>query len=471
MIIAIDGPTGSGKSTIARLLAQRIGFFYLNTGATYRALGLAAALRLGKKESYTAEEILNLLDEIELSVSFEGGIFKIFLNGEDITDRIETEEVGKLASLVARLPEVKEALFDLQRRLVNKANAVVEGRDAGLYVFPNAEVKLFLTASAEERARRRYLQLKELGLEVSYEEILKAIKERDERDRNRPLYPFRPAEDAIVIDTTGRDVDGVLKEVFEIVKPHLNLFITGVGSGLGKALAVEYLNRGYRIFALSRHLPEELKNSDRVHFAEADLSNLEEVKLKTYKLLEGLNGNLPFVVLNAGTLGRLSEMTQIPLKELKDVMDLNLWANKLILDTLWDLQKRSILKVGQIAAISSGAAVNCNKGWNAYSLSKAALNCMVKLYSHEFENSHLLSVAPGLIWTPMLKKVVLEHDEKRFPSVKRLKEAPKHSPESAAKVLVEVFANACRFPSGSFIDVRKEFPEIYSKYLALAANN
>ncbi|NPB05780.1 MAG: SDR family NAD(P)-dependent oxidoreductase [Aquificae bacterium] len=249
------------------------------------------------------------------------------------------------------------------------------------------------------------------------------------------------------------------------------MFITGVGSGLGRALALEYLRRGYRIFALSRKLPPELQNRGEVKFVQTDLRNLEEVKLKTDRLLGGLKAALPWTVLNAGVLGRLAEMVRLPLRELEEVMAVNLWSNKLILDQLWELQNRGDLRAGQIIAISSGAAVNCNKGWNAYSLSKAALNCAIKLYSHEFERSHLIALAPGLIWTPMLQKVVLEHDGERFPSVKRLKAAPKHSPESAAKMLVEVFANLGRFPSGSFVDVRTAFPRTYERYLALAADN
>jgi len=164
-------------------------------------------------------------------------------------------------------------------------------------------------------------------------------------------------------------------------------------------------------------------------------------------------------------LGELSEMRNVPLRELKKVFDINLWANKILFDLLEDLQKEKDLRVGQVIAISSGAAVNCNKGWNAYSMSKAALNCMVKLYHWEFESSHLISLAPGLILTPMLKRIIEEADPERFPSVKRLQESPKHTPESGAKMLLEVFPNLNRFPSGEFVDVRKAFPDIYAKYL------
>jgi len=463
MIIAIDGPAGSGKSTIARLLAERIGFFYLDTGATYRALGLAVHLLTGKDE-FTLGEVLKTLQEVDIKVEYLGGRFRVYLNGEDITEEIRDEKVGRYASLVASFPEVKEKLFEFQRSLINNGNAVVEGRDAGLYVFPDAEVKIFLTASPEVRARRRYEELKRRGEKVSYEEILKAVIERDKRDQNRKEYPFKPAPDAVVIDTSDKSLEEVYKRVWEIVEPHLNVFITGVGSGLGLALAKEFLNRGYKVFALSRRFPEEIGNKKGFFFQSCDLSVLEEVYPRAEKLLKGVNKTLPWVILNAGVLGRIEEMRNVPLKEFEEVLNVNLWANKVLLDLLKDLEGK--LRIGQVVAISSGAAVNCNKGWSSYSLSKAALNCLIKLYHWGFERSHFTALAPGLIKTPMLQIILENVDENRFPSVKRLKESPKHTPESAAKMLLEVFPNLIKFPSSSFVDVRKAFGEVYGKYLS-----
>jgi len=465
MIIAIDGPAGSGKSTIAKLLAQKIAFFYLDTGATYRALGLAVHRYTGKTDNFSVEEILKVLQEVDIKVEYLNGEFKIYLNGEDVSQLIRSEEVGKYASLVAKHGAIKEKLFEFQRKLVNNGNAVVEGRDAGLYVFPDAEVKIFLTASPEVRAKRRYEELRQKGLNVSYKEILKAVIERDKRDRSRKEYPFKPAEDAVIIDTSDKSLEEVFNEVWKIVEPYLNVFITGVGSGLGLALAREFLNRGYKVFALSRNLPEELKNNGRFFFQYCDLERLEEVYPNAQRLLEKVNKTLPWVILNAGILGRLNEMRNTPLKDFRKVFDINVWANKVLLDLLKDLEVEYNLKVGQVVAISSGAAVNCNKGWNAYSMSKAALNCLIKLYHWEFEKSHFTALAPGLISTPMLEGIIHGEDENRFPSVGRLKRSPKHTPESAAKMLFEVFPNLIRFPSGSFIDVRTHFGEIYNRYL------
>ena len=466
MIIAIDGPAGSGKSTIAKLLAQKIAFFYLDTGATYRALGLAVHYLTGKRDNFTLEEVLKALEQTEIRAEYIEGQFRVYINGEDVSEKIRTEEVGKYASLVARFPQVKERLFSFQRKLVNGGNAVVEGRDAGLYVFPDADVKIFLTASPQVRAKRRYEELKAKGLPADYEQILKAVIERDQRDQNREKYPFKPAPDAVIIDTSDKTLQEVFHEIWKLVEPHLNAFITGVGSGLGKALAEEFLNRGYKVFALSRKRPKDLEKRENFFFQECDLSVLEEVYPKAEKLLRQVGPNLPYAVLNAGVLGELKEMRNTPLKEFQEVFNVNLWSNKVLLDLFEDFQGRT--KLGQVIALSSGAAVNCNKGWNAYSLSKAALNCLIKLYHWEFKRGHFTALAPGLIETPMLKKIIEEGDENRFPSVGRLKRSPKHTPQSAAKLLLEVFPNLVSFPSGSFVDVRKAFGDLYAKFLPSA---
>ncbi len=228
-----------------------------------------------------------------------------------------------------------------------------------------------------------------------------------------------------------------------------NIFITGIGSGLGKSLAKLYLDKGYRVYALSRHLPEELKN-ENLKFVKCDLSTLEDVKSKTYKLLEGVS-DIEIVILNAGILGDIKDMYETSLNELKHIMDVNVWSNKLILDSLIDLN----INVKQVVGISSGAAVNCNRGWDGYSISKAALNCLIKLYSREMENTHFTALAPGLVLTPMLLYILENVDEEKFPSVKRLKESPKRTPEEAAELLYETFPKLFKYESGSFLDIRK----------------
>ncbi len=227
----------------------------------------------------------------------------------------------------------------------------------------------------------------------------------------------------------------------------MDLFITGIGSGLGKALAEEGLRRGYRVFALSRHLPENLKG--KVVFRTCDLRDLETVYQAVVDLLRGLSA-LDLVILNAGILGRFGDMREVPLRVFKEVMDVNVWANKLILDALMNLGIRVKVLIG----ISSGAGHNCNRGWSAYSISKAALNCLLKLYSREMEETHVIALAPGLVLTPMLEEV-MKQDEVRFPSVRRIKESPKRTPEEAAKVIFDTIPKLLEFESGSFVDLRK----------------
>ena len=227
----------------------------------------------------------------------------------------------------------------------------------------------------------------------------------------------------------------------------MKLFITGIGSGLGKALAEEALKRGYEVYALSRRLPQDLRG--KVRFKGCDLLELERIHPAVVELLSGVD-SLDLVILNAGVLGRFGDMHEVPLYEMEKVMDINVWANKVIIDALIDLN----IPIRQIVGISSGAAVNCNRGWNAYSISKAALNCLLKLYAREMEKTHITALAPGLVLTPMLEEV-MRQDERKFPSIKRIKESPKRTPEEAAKLLFDTFPRLLEFESGSFVDVRK----------------
>ncbi len=227
----------------------------------------------------------------------------------------------------------------------------------------------------------------------------------------------------------------------------MRLFITGVGSGLGKALTETALRRGYEVYALSRHLPEELKG--KVEFVRCDLRELERVEGCVRSLLEGVD-SLELVILNAGILGEFGDMREVPLCRFREVMDVNVWANKVILDTLMGMG----IKVEQVIGISSGASVNCNRGWNAYSISKASLNCLLKLYAREMEDTHIIALAPGLVLTPMLEEV-MRQDTDRYPSVKRIIESPKRTPEETAELIFEVLPRLREFESGSYVDLRK----------------
>ena len=213
-VIAIDGPSGAGKSTIAKLIAKKLGYFYLNTGAMYRAVALYLH-RKGKKPSdkITEED----LKGIELDFDNEGNIY---LNGENVSDKIITPEISKLASDFSKLKIVRKVLTEQQRKIGLSRPSVLEGRDIGTVVFPDAKYKFFLDASPEERARRRYLQLKEKNPDanISFEEILKQQLERDKQDSSRDIAPLKKAEDAIYIDTTGMEIEDVVKKILEYIK-------------------------------------------------------------------------------------------------------------------------------------------------------------------------------------------------------------------------------------------------------------
>ena len=225
------------------------------------------------------------------------------------------------------------------------------------------------------------------------------------------------------------------------------VFITGIGSGLGYAFVKYFLDKGYEVYALSRHFRDEFKG--KIHFQQCDLLALESVYPSTQKLLQNVK-NLDLVILNAGLLTPLKDIHDTPIYEMNQMMDINVWANKIILDCIMDLK----IEVPQIIAISSGASVNGNRGWHGYSISKAALNMLVKLYSREMENTHIIALAPGLIMTPMLEQFVLSADENKFPSVKRIKNAPKMTPEEAVQNIMNKMNKLKEFPSGSYVDIR-----------------
>lgn len=211
--IAIDGPAGAGKSTIAKKIANKLGIMYINTGLMYRAITLKALERNISPED--VEGLINLTDSIDMY--FENN--NIFINGEDLTYELNTQEINKSVASYATVPELRERLVELQRKLSNKFNVIMDGRDIGTVVLKNAAFKFYLTASPEERANRRYKELTEKGIESSYEEILKDIIDRDYKDMHREVNPLRKADDAIEIDSTSLSID----EVVELISKQVQL--------------------------------------------------------------------------------------------------------------------------------------------------------------------------------------------------------------------------------------------------------
>ena len=211
-VITVDGPSGSGKGTISFMLAQRLGWRFLDSGALYRLVALAAqnhAIAMDNQEA-----IVTLAAHLDVQFEIRGQSTRIILEGEDVTDAIRTETVGNAASKVAAIPAVREALLSRQRDFLGQPGLIADGRDMGTVVFPDARLKIFLTASAEERAKRRYKQLKDKGLDVNLADLLQEISERDKRDTERAVSPLVPADDAVLVDTSDTPVNEVFERVY-----------------------------------------------------------------------------------------------------------------------------------------------------------------------------------------------------------------------------------------------------------------
>ncbi|MGB9668304.1 MAG: (d)CMP kinase [Thermosulfidibacteraceae bacterium] len=214
MIVTIDGPAGSGKSTVARIIAVRYNFVYLDTGAIYRALGYLAKKR--KINVYNENEVVKIIPYLDITLT-SGENPRVFLSGEDITLVIRTEEIGMLASTVSKYKTVREKLLDLQRSFREKGDVIAEGRDTGTVVFPDADIKVFLTASVEERAKRRWKELREKRVNAEFEEILESLIKRDLQDSSREVAPLIPAKDALVIDTTNMTIEEVVEKIGSMI--------------------------------------------------------------------------------------------------------------------------------------------------------------------------------------------------------------------------------------------------------------
>jgi len=220
MKIAVDGPSGAGKSTLSKDIAKKLGIVYIDTGAMYRAAALAC-LRAGiniKENPLQATETVKQ-STIDLSAEQDGQ--HIFLNGEDVTGLIRTPEISMGASAVSAIPEVRLILVDLQRNLGNTRDVIMDGRDIGTYVLPDAPIKIFLTASPETRAQRRFLELKERGTPCDYETVLAELKERDHNDSTRAFAPLKPAEDSILVDTSALTYEESLDRLLAIIKERM----------------------------------------------------------------------------------------------------------------------------------------------------------------------------------------------------------------------------------------------------------
>ncbi len=219
-VVAIDGPAATGKGTIANLIAKKFGFLNIDTGAMFRSVTLAMLRKNVKIDD--KKSIKELLDNIQIELIPKDDELLVLLNGEDVSKEIRTKKVNDFISEVSMLPIVRTKLLNLQREIANGKNVVMEGRDIGTTVFPNADVKIYLDASAEERARRRVRQNAEKGIVSSYEEVLESVKNRDKLDSEREISPLRKADDAILIDGTSMSVDELAETTFKIIEEKFN---------------------------------------------------------------------------------------------------------------------------------------------------------------------------------------------------------------------------------------------------------
>ena len=206
--IALDGPSGSGKSTVAKILSKKLDILYLDTGAMYRACALEAILQ--NADCLDENSVAKFIDNIDLKIVYENGAQKTILRGEDVSSKIRQNEVSMMASNISSLPCVRLKMVEMQRKVAAGVDCVLDGRDIGTYVLPNAKYKFFMTASPETRAKRRYKELTEKGQKVEYDAILKEINQRDYNDSHRAFAPLKKADDAILLDTTDMDIDQVV---------------------------------------------------------------------------------------------------------------------------------------------------------------------------------------------------------------------------------------------------------------------
>lgn len=218
--IAIDGPSGAGKSTLAKMLASELGFLYVDTGAIYRTVGLAVFRR--GLDPHSREAVAAVLPELEIGMAYAGdGLQHMYLNGEDVTAAIRKHEISAYASAVSAIPEVRAFLLEMQRRLARDHDVIMDGRDIGTVVLPGADLKIYLTADAADRARRRFLELKERGQEADFDAVLRDVSARDRQDMEREIAPLRRAQDAVLADTTGIGLEESYRLLLRLIGENL----------------------------------------------------------------------------------------------------------------------------------------------------------------------------------------------------------------------------------------------------------
>ena len=219
--VAIDGPAGAGKSTIAKRIARRLGYIYVDTGAMYRAM--AYYLIQNQVDAADKEAIAAACQHADISICYQDGEQVVLLNGENVNAYLRTESVGNMASVSSVVPEVRKKLVELQQKLARETDVVMDGRDIGTVVLPNAQVKIYLTAAEEERARRRFAELQKKGTAIHFEEVLAEVKLRDKNDMNRPVAPLRQAPDAVLVDTSHLDFDQSVQAVLSVIEERIGL--------------------------------------------------------------------------------------------------------------------------------------------------------------------------------------------------------------------------------------------------------
>ena len=219
--IAIDGPSGAGKSSVAKALSKKMGIVYVDTGALYRTVGYY--IRSVGADPKSAEQVTPHLKDINIEVKYENGTQCVYLNGENLGDKIREPEISMYASAVSAIPAVRAFLLETQKSVAGSNNVVMDGRDIGTVILPDAEVKIFLTASVECRAKRRVLELKEKGMEAKYEDVLKEMIERDNNDKNRDVAPAVAADDAVILDNSDLTMEETLDKIIEIAKTRIDI--------------------------------------------------------------------------------------------------------------------------------------------------------------------------------------------------------------------------------------------------------